>query len=237
MAEVKLMIKCSVETRDLSYLWLLSIDPNFPVTHVHLVCCLFRGSKMEARIKKIFHRKRDDASGPSLAEDHSPEAGPPNSAIRTSLYDFTSPREPPQTGTLPFQGNSTRISTSTIFGSGRDQQNLPASVGPNGAARLLERSDERPNILSEIPVSQYSSTSNVDNEVCQFLPETLHSTTNYNQAVRRSMQASQGQAKSNQHHLLYTDLDNQDDKGRRPIRVNTSKEVRVLLLDFNELDQ
>lgn len=177
---------------------------------------------MEARIKKIFHRKRDDASEPSLDEDHSSEAGNTNSALRTSLYDLTVPQEPPQTGTLPFQGNSTRLSpqpvssipgggpsllsprnpshgsveSSTILGSGRNQQRLSAPVNQKGAARLPERSNERPTELPEIPVLPVSPSLNVVNEDCQFLLRALDPITNFSEAVRSPMQASQTQAKS-----------------------------------------
>ena len=153
-------------------------------------------AKMEARIKKIFHRKRDDASEPSVIEDHSSDAENTNSALRTSLYDLTIPREPPQTGTLPFQGNSTRLSpthissisaggptllsprgpphesveASTILGSGRDHLRLSEQLIEKDGASLLKRSDGRQKTLPEIPVSPLSPKLNVGNDVCQFLP-------------------------------------------------------------------
>lgn len=151
---------------------------------------------MEARIKKIFHRKRDDASEPSVIEDHSSEAENTNSALRTSLYDLTIPREPPQTGTLPFQGNSTRLSpnhissisaggptllsprgpphesveASTVLGSGRDHQRLPEQLSQKDTTGLPKGSDGRQKKLPEIPVSPRSPILNVGNDVCQFLP-------------------------------------------------------------------
>ena len=176
---------------------------------------------MEARIKKIFHRKRDDASGSSVTEDHGSEAGITNSALRTSLYDLAIPREPPQTGTLPFQGNSTRLSpnhisplsasgrsllssrspphesreASTVLDSGREQQRLAARVSQRGAAHLSERTDEKQKTLPEIPVSTLSSSLSIDNEVCQFLPGALDPIVNYSKAPRSLMQGSQNPAK------------------------------------------
>lgn len=176
---------------------------------------------MEARIKKIFHRKRDDASGPPVTEDHDSEAGITNPALRTSLYDLAIPREPPQTGTLPFQGNSTRLSpnhtsplspsgrsvlssrspphesreASTVLDSGREQQRLSARVSQRGAAQLPERTDGKQKTLPETPVSTLPSSLNVDNQISQFLPGALDPTTNYSEAPRSLMQASQRQAK------------------------------------------
>lgn len=181
---------------------------------------------MEARIKKIFHRKRDDTSEPSGIEDHDPEAGNTNSALRTSLYDLTIPRELPQTGTLPFQGNSTKLSpshissisasgpsplsphrpqhgsleTSKILSPRGDQQRPSGQVSQKGTARLPGRNDERQKKLPEIPVSALSPSLNVKNEVCQFLPGALDPVANSGEAMTNPMpnpmQANQSQANS-----------------------------------------
>lgn len=177
---------------------------------------------MEARIKKIFHRKREDASEPPMTEDHGSEARNTNSALRTSLYDLTIPREPPQTGTLPLKGNSTRLSpndtslisasgpslpsprspqygsveASTTLSSERDQQRPSGGASQKGVARRLEESDKRQKKLPEIPLSPLSSDLNVDNEVCQFFPGALDPVTNSGEAMRSSMQVSQSRAKS-----------------------------------------
>ena len=176
---------------------------------------------MEARIKKIFHRRRDDESEPSMAEDQSSEAGNTNSALPTSLYDLTIPREPPQTGTLPFQGNSTRlppnhtssisargpsipsprspkygsVEVSTISCSDRDQQRLSGGMSQTGATKLLERGDDSQKNLPEIPFSPLSSSVAGDNEVCQFLLGGLDMVTNFGEAMT-PMQANQSRAKS-----------------------------------------
>lgn len=177
---------------------------------------------MAARIKKIFHRKRDDGSEPSLAEDHGSEVANTDSSLRTSLYDSTIPREPPQTGTHPLKGNSTILSpnhisptsasgpslpsprspqfdsveVSAISSSERDQQRLSGGMGQKGTARLPERSDERQRKLPEIPVSPLSSSLNLDNEVCQFPPGAPDSVINSGKAMRSSMEASQSRAGS-----------------------------------------
>lgn len=66
---------------------------------------------MEARIKKMFHRKKDQSSEQPLRQSQSSTAATSTPALRTSLYDSTPAGGPPQTGTYPIKGN---ISTTAL---------------------------------------------------------------------------------------------------------------------------
>lgn len=139
------------------------------------------------------------------------QEGNTSSSLRTSLYDLTVPREPPRTGTLPLQGNSTRSSPNHIsaisasgsshlsprsprYGSDQSSAILSSERDQQSVARLLEKRDGRQKKLPEIPTSPLPPSLNVDDEVCQFLPTALDAITNSSEAIRSSMQTSQNQA-------------------------------------------
>lgn len=65
---------------------------------------------MASRMKKLFHRKKEDSD----AEQPFERTRPPNTdkrdpALRTSLYDSTKPGELPQTGEYPVKGNDSSV--------------------------------------------------------------------------------------------------------------------------------
>lgn len=176
------------------YIWRATCLPCSNSLEVQITSSV-SSSKMEARIKKIFHRKRDDASESSLAQDHDSEAPNSNSALRTSLYDSTAPREPPHTGIHPIKGNHTtsspnrvspasagglplspsrsphlgNIEVPTTHSSEKNQQRISGEMSQTDAGRLSGKSNERQRKLPEIPVSPNSFGLDLDNEICQFL--------------------------------------------------------------------
>lgn len=61
---------------------------------------------MEARIKKLFHRKKDTSSEEHLQQTHMSNAARSSPALRTSLYDTVPTGGPPQTGPYPIKGDN-----------------------------------------------------------------------------------------------------------------------------------
>lgn len=146
--------------------------------------------QMEARIKKIFHRKRDEPSEFSSGEDNGTQASTSNPALPTSLYDSTIPRDPPQTGTHPIKGNHTIFSpthgphasagrsslsslrsphfetteVSTTTSSESHGRRIPEGTSESDVAWLAERRLERDRQLPEIPVLPNLSGVKLDTE-------------------------------------------------------------------------
>ncbi len=148
---------------------------------------------MEARIKKIFHRKKDDSPESSLAEDHGSEAQK-NSIPHLVLDNPTPPRNPPGTGTSHISGENSTVAsphrTSPITGgraspspprsrhdglreapttasSERHIQRHTGAMGPPDAAGGSGPRDDRHRKLPEIPVSPAFSGLNFGNESSQ----------------------------------------------------------------------
>lgn len=99
---------------------------------------------MEARIKKIFHRKKDHQSAQSLQQSQSSAAATSTPALRTSPYDSTSAGGLPQTGAYPIKGNNSssalRKRKSSLHNRGHEDQIVdPAlsifSGGPHHGSR------------------------------------------------------------------------------------------------------
>ena len=61
---------------------------------------------MEARIKKIFHRKKVQSSEQPLQQSQSSTAATSTPALRTSLYDSIPAGGSPKTGAYPIKGNN-----------------------------------------------------------------------------------------------------------------------------------
>jgi hypothetical protein len=148
---------------------------------------------MEARIKKIFHRKKDDSPESSLAEDHGSEA-PKNSIPHIVLDNSTPPRNPPDTGTNHIRGENSTVASphrtspisggraarspprsphdglrdaSTTVSSERHIQRHTGEMGAPDAAGGSGRRDDRHRKLPEIPVSPTFSGLDFGNESSQ----------------------------------------------------------------------
>ena len=61
---------------------------------------------MEARIKKLFHRKKDASSEEPLQRTQMSNAARSSPALRTSLYDTVPAGGTPQTGPYPIKGDN-----------------------------------------------------------------------------------------------------------------------------------
>lgn len=64
---------------------------------------------MEARIKRLFHRKKDTSSETPLHQSQRSNAAQSSPALRTSLYDSVPAGGPPQTGSYPIKGENTAV--------------------------------------------------------------------------------------------------------------------------------
>lgn len=64
---------------------------------------------MEARIKRLFHRKKDASSETPLYRSQRSNAAQSSPALRTSLYDSVPAGGPPQTGSYPIKGDNSSI--------------------------------------------------------------------------------------------------------------------------------
>ena len=62
---------------------------------------------MASRMKRLFHRKRDDDASSTDQRDAYPSGSDP--ALRTSLYDTTLAGGQPQTGDYPLRGNEDSV--------------------------------------------------------------------------------------------------------------------------------
>ena len=61
---------------------------------------------MESRLKKLFHRKKDDSSEQSLDQSRRSAAATSSPTLQTSLYDTAPAGGAPQTGSYPIKGNN-----------------------------------------------------------------------------------------------------------------------------------
>ena len=64
---------------------------------------------MATRMKKMFHRKKNDDAEEPQVRTRAPNNARTDPAIRTSLYEDTSPAAPPQTGDIPLRGNDSSV--------------------------------------------------------------------------------------------------------------------------------
>ena len=87
---------------------------------------------MASRVKKIFHRKRDEDAEQPRYRTHDTIAARDDPALRTSLYESTTAAGLPQTGDYPLKGNDSSImlqhgrkSSVRSRGSSAGHQNAP----------------------------------------------------------------------------------------------------------------
>lgn len=71
-------------------------------------CCLLKTS-MASRMKKLFHRKKEDSDAKPIERTRPLNTDKRDPALRTSLYDSTLPGELPQTGEYPVKGNDSSV--------------------------------------------------------------------------------------------------------------------------------
>ncbi len=64
---------------------------------------------MASRVKKMFHRKKDEDTDEPPQRTHAPATASSDPAIRTSLYESTTPAGLPQTGDYPIKGNDSSV--------------------------------------------------------------------------------------------------------------------------------
>lgn len=64
---------------------------------------------MASRIKKIFHRNKDDGPEETAQRTRAPASASSDPAIRTSLYESTAAGGLPQTGDYPIKGNDSTV--------------------------------------------------------------------------------------------------------------------------------
>ena len=64
---------------------------------------------MASRMKRMFHRKKDDDSEEPIQRERTPAAAKSNPAIRTSLYESTTAGGLPQNGDYPIKGNDSSV--------------------------------------------------------------------------------------------------------------------------------
>lgn len=64
---------------------------------------------MASRVKKIFHRKRDEQSEEPQQPTRAPATATSDPAMRTSLYESTTAGALPQTGDHPIKGNDSSV--------------------------------------------------------------------------------------------------------------------------------
>ncbi len=64
---------------------------------------------MASRMKKIFHRKKDEGSEGPPQRTRAPATASTDPAIRTSLYESTTAGGLPQTGDYPIKGNDSSV--------------------------------------------------------------------------------------------------------------------------------
>lgn len=64
---------------------------------------------MASRIKKIFHRNKDDGPEQTVQRTRAPASAGSDPAIRTSLYESTTAGGRPQTGDYPIKGNDSTV--------------------------------------------------------------------------------------------------------------------------------
>lgn len=57
----------------------------------------------------MFHRKKNDDAEEPQVRTHAPNNARTDPAIRTSLYEDTSPAAPPHTGDIPLRGNDSSV--------------------------------------------------------------------------------------------------------------------------------
>ena len=104
---------------------------------------------MASRMKRLFHRKRDDDASSTDQRDAYPSGSDP--ALRTSLYDTTFAGGQPQTGDYPLRGNDDPVALthqasqvvrprSQEFG---QSEPLVTKVSHTGSSRGAEERSER----------------------------------------------------------------------------------------------
>ena len=64
---------------------------------------------MASKIKKIFHRNKDDNGEESPKQSHEFNSAQTEPALRTSLYESTAPAATPQTGDYAIRGNENSV--------------------------------------------------------------------------------------------------------------------------------
>ncbi len=64
---------------------------------------------MASKMKKIFHRNKDEDVEKSHKKSHAPNSTQAEPALRTSLYESTAPGVTPQTGDYAIRGNDSSV--------------------------------------------------------------------------------------------------------------------------------
>ena len=64
---------------------------------------------MASKMKKIFHRNKDEDVEKSHKQPHAPNSTQTEPALRTSLYESTAPGATPQTGDYAIRGNDSSV--------------------------------------------------------------------------------------------------------------------------------
>lgn len=104
---------------------------------------------MEARIRKIFHRKKDQLSEKPLQRSQRSAAATSSPALRTSLYDVAPQGGTPQTGDYPIKGNN----SSAIFHNRRASLRNPHLEDPGINSSYLPPVNGVPQHLKAAPMS------------------------------------------------------------------------------------
>ena len=97
---------------------------------------------MASRMKKMFHRKKDDDLEEPQPRARAPTKAASNPAMRTSLYDSTTAGHMPQSGDYPIKGND----SSTVLQNGRK-----SSIRSLRSRRSSSRGSQ-PNNPSQSPI-------------------------------------------------------------------------------------
>lgn len=96
----------------------------------------FQDGDMEARLKKIFHRKKDEPSEAPLQQSRKSNAATSTPALRTSLYNDAPAGGLPQTGSYPIKGKD----------SGAVLPNRRSSLHHRGPSDPISISSRQPSI-------------------------------------------------------------------------------------------
>ncbi|KAL6719113.1 hypothetical protein ACLMJK_003350 [Lecanora helva] len=115
---------------------------------------------MTSRIKKLFHRGKDDDNGALQHYARTPATARSNPAIRTSMYDSTTAGTLPQTGDYPIRGNDSsvilRSGRKSSFRSSRSRRSSSRGSQYNTSLRAVD-STQYDGIQADPHVSQQAS--------------------------------------------------------------------------------
>ena len=106
---------------------------------------------MEARIKKLFHRKKDSSAEPHLQHTQKSDAARSSPALRTSLYDTVPTGGPPQTGSYPIKGDNTSVTVQKRKSSQRNRgpsDPIPSPFNSSSSSQPRNGSKPMPTGLS-----------------------------------------------------------------------------------------